>query len=316
MYRNNKISLVIPAYNEERLIGDTLDSCPDLLDVIYVVNDCSSDKMAEVVLQKSKNDPRIKLINHSQNLGVGQAIITGYLESSKENYDIAVVVGGDNQMPLEIVSNFLDPIIDDQADYVKGNRFMAENLDLDTMPKTRMIPNAIISLLTKISSGFGKTYDVVDGYTAISQHAINTINWKLAWKGYGYPMDFLMRVNAYNLRLKDIPRRAIYLPGERQSQIKAFKYFYKVTPMLAKNFMWRIYHKHVLRDFHPLVFFYICGITIFPSSCIYSLWLIYKQITGLGVSGSQAILAALLMLMSLQFIMFAMIFDLNSHRDR
>lgn len=314
MYRDRKVSLVIPAYNEERLIVPTLQSVPDLIDKVYVVDDCSTDNMAAVVREQSTNDPRIELVLHEQNLGVGQAIITGYLKSSEEGFDISVVVGGDNQMPLEIVETLLDPIIDGGVDYVKGNRFMEAGLDLETMPKTRLIPNAIISMLTKISSGFGKIFDVVDGYTAISKKAIDTINWKKAWKGYGYPMDFLMRINAYGFQVKDVPRRAIYLPGERQSQIKGIRYFCKVAPMLFKNFCWRIFRKYLIRDFHPLVFFYLCGLIMFPGSLIYSIYLIYKQVAGIGVSGSQAVMAALFMLMSIQFIMFALIFDLQSDR--
>ena len=314
MYRDKRISLVIPAYNEERLIVPTLKGAPELIDRIYVVDDCSPDAMQQSVAKVKEEDPRIVYIRHEYNQGVGQAIITGYLQSSLDNFDITVVVGGDNQMPLEVVHTLLDPIIDGEADYVKGNRFMADGLDLDTMPKSRMIPNAIISMLTKISSGFGDTYDVVDGYTAITRKAIDTINWDLAWKGYGYPMDFLMRINAYGFRLKDIPRRAIYLPGERQSQIKGVQYFMKVAPMLAKNFFWRIVRRYVMRDFHPLVFFYLCGIILLPSSGLYSLWLVLKQVSGVGVSGSQAVLAALGMLMGMQFIMFAMIFDLQSSK--
>lgn len=314
MYRDKKISLVIPAYNEERLIGPTLDAATDVIDHIYVVDDCSTDGMAEVVKARAEADPRIEYICHEVNSGVGQGIITGYLKSSEDGYDIAVVVGGDNQMPLEVVNTLLDPVIDGEADYVKGNRFMEAGLALDTMPKTRLIPNAIISMLTKISSGFGDTYDVVDGYTAISKKAIDTINWDLAWKGYGYPMDFLMRINAYGFHLKDVPRRAIYLPGERQSQIKGLQYFCRVTPMLVKNFFFRIFRRYIIRDFHPLVFFYLCGILLLPSSCLYSFWLVLKQVAGVGVSGSQAVLAALGMLMGMQFIMFAMIFDLQSSK--
>lgn len=314
MYREHRISLVIPAYNEEKLIVPTLESVPEIIDRIYVVDDCSSDNMQAAVKNMQEKDSRIEYIRHETNLGVGQGIITGYQKSSEDAFDIAVVVGGDNQMPLEVVDTLLDPIIDREADYVKGNRFMEAGCDLDLMPKTRLIPNAVISMLTKISSGFGDTYDVVDGYTAISKKAIDTINWDLAWKGYGYPMDFLMRINAYGFHLKDVPRRAIYLPGERQSQIKGLQYFIRVSPMLFKNFFWRIFRRYVMRDFHPLVLFYLAGLILFPISLLYSFWLVYKQIAGIGVSGSQAVLAALCMLMGIQFVMFAMIFDLQSSK--
>ncbi|TSA53756.1 MAG: glycosyltransferase family 2 protein, partial [Planctomycetaceae bacterium] len=187
MYRDKKVSLVIPAYREEKLIKPTLSSVPDIIDKIYVVDDCSPDNQNEVILQCVKEDPRIKLLKHETNQGPGGAIITGYLESSKDGYDIAVVVGGDHQMPLDEVENFLNPIIDGKADYTKGNRFMLSKVEdtLEKMPKMRLIGNWIITALTKIASGYYKTMDVVDGYTAISKRAIDIINWSHAWKRYG-----------------------------------------------------------------------------------------------------------------------------------
>ncbi len=314
MYRDHKISLVIPAYNEERLIGDTLKAVPQEIDRVYVVDDASVDNMSSVVKECANVDERIVHIRHETNRGVGQAIITGYLRSAQENYDIAVVVGGDNQMPLEVVSQFLDPIIDGKVDYTKGNRFMHSGLDLDKMPKLRLFMNAIISLLTKIASGYGQIYDVVDGYTAISKRAIEHIDWSKAWKGYGYPMDFLVRLNGFGYEVQDVPRKAIYLPGERQSQIKSFNYFRKVTPMLVRSFMWRIFRKYLIRDFHPLIFFYLCGLLLFPISTSYAFWLIFKQVVGWGVTGSQSVLSALMLLMSLQFLLFAMFYDLQGSK--
>ena len=106
--------------------------------------------------------------------------------------------------------------------------------------------------------------DVVDGYTAISKKAIDTIDWTRAWKDYGYPMDFLIRLNAYGFKLLDIPRTAIYLPGERQSQIKGIGYALRVSPMLLKGFLWRLKFKYIYTDFHPLVFFYYLSFILLP----------------------------------------------------
>jgi len=310
MYRKKKISLVIPAYNEQRLIKPTLEHVPSLIDHIYVVNDASTDNMAQVVKSLAKKDKRIELINHPKNLGVGQAIITGYEKSAKENYDIAVVVGGDYQMDLSEVKKFLDPLIDGEAEYTKGNRFLIEGNVFEDMPKIRQLGNAIISLITKISSGLYKIYDVVDGYTAITKHAIKVVNWKKAWKKYGYPMDFLIRLCAYSLKVKDIPRRAIYLKGERQSQIKGFKYAFKVTPMLIRGFFWRLFKKYLFRDFHPLLFFYLIGLILFPIGLIWGGFLLYWQLTGQGVSGPRATVDAILLIMGFVSLAFGMLFDM------
>ena len=318
MYRDKKISLVIPAYNEEKLIEPTLKSVPDLIDQIYVIDDCSSDKQNEVVFECSKNDPRIQLLKHETNQGPGGAVITGYLQSSKEGYDITVVVGGDNQMPLNEIQRFLNPIIDGRVDYTKGNRFLLTHIEdtLEKMPKTRLIGNWIITALTKIASGYYKAMDVVDGYTAISKKAIDTIRWSRAWKGYGYPMDFLVRLNAYGFKITDVPRTAIYLPGERQSQIKGFRYALRVSPMLIRNFFWRLKFRYVYLDFHPLVFFYYLGFILIPTGLLGGLYLIIDKLFfgGFNVTGPKAILVALILLVGLQFLLFAMFFDMEESK--
>jgi len=305
MYKGMKISIVIPAYNEEKLIRPTLENIPSIIDRTYVVDDCSLDKQNEVVLQCGKKDPRIELLKHKTNQGPGGAVITGYLHSSKDGYDITVVVGGDNQMSLNEVTRFLDPIIEEKADYTKGNRFILSQLDdtLKKMPKLRLIGNWVITALTKIASGYYKTMDVVDGYTAISKEAIDTINWSHAWKGYGYPMDFLIRLNAYGFKIMDIPRTAIYLPGERQSQIKGFRYALRVTPMLLKNFFWRLKFKYYL------------SFVLLPMGMLYGFYLVIKQFfLQTGVSGPQATFCSLLLIMGFQSLLFAMLFDMEEGR--
>ena len=311
MHRGNKIALTIPAHNEERLIGPTLEGVPETVDRIYVVDDGSTDKTREIVQKYAAIDPRVELLVHEVNKGVGQAIITGYLQASADHYNITVVVGGDNQMPLEQVEDLLDPIVDGRADYTKGNRFLMPDVGLKDMPMTRFFGNALISIMTKMASGFYKIYDVVDGYTAITKRAIDLIDWDKAWKGYGYPMDFLVRLNAYGLRVKDVPRRAIYLEGERQSQIKGFSYAVRVAPMLVRDFFWRLFTKYLVRDFHPLFFFYLFGIVFFPVGVMYGLYLIYLQWIGEGVTGPRSVVCALMIIMGIQFQLFAMLYDMQ-----
>jgi len=311
LYQGKKISLVIPARNEERLIGPTLEGATETIDRIYVIDDGSTDNTAEVVRKYASIDPRVELIQHEKNLGVGQAIITGYLRSSEDGYDITVVVGGDNQMPLEQVEDLLDPIIEGKADYTKGNRFLMPDTGLEDMPWTRMFPNAMISAMTKIASGYYKIFDVVDGFTAISKRGIDLVDWSKAWKGYGYPMDFLVRLNGYGLKVKDVPRRAIYLEGERQSQIKGASYAMNVAPMLVRDFFWRLFSKYLIRDFHPLFFFFLFGLLFLPLGVIYGGVLIYEQWIGVGVTGPRSVVCALMIIMGIQFLLFAMLYDMQ-----
>ncbi|PIE31260.1 glycosyl transferase family 2 [candidate division KSB3 bacterium] len=318
MYRNKTIALVIPAYNEEKLIQPTLQAVPELIDRVYVVDDRSPDNQNAVILKCAETDPRITLLRHEQNQGPGGSIITGYRQASLDNHDLVVVVGGDNQMPLQEVHKFLDPIIDGKADYTKGNRFLLSQLDdtLAKMPKIRLVGNWMITMLTKIASGYYKVMDFVDGYTAISKEAIDLIDWDKAWKKYGYPMDFLIRMNAYSLRIMDIPRTAIYLPGERQSQIKGFRYFLSVSPMLLRGFFWRLKFKYLYRDFHPLLLFYLLGMLCLGAGGGFGLYLVIDKFFwgGFNVTAPRAIFSALFILTGLQFSLFAMFFDMEEGR--
>lgn len=314
MYKNKKISLVIPAYNESRLIKPTLENVPKIIDRVYVIDDASTDAMSEVVTQIQKKDKRIVLIKRKKNKGVGAGIITGYMKSLEEGYDIAVVIGGDNQMDLVDLPNFLEPIVKDEADYTKGNRFMYAKGIPSVMPGQRLFGNSLLSLMTKIASGYYKIFDTMDGYTAINKRGLEIADWKNAWKGYGYPAEFLIRANAYGLRVKDVPRRAIYLPGERQSQIKLFKYILKVTPMIVKSFFWRLGKKYILRDFHPLVFFYGMGLVLFPLGVIIGLWIMYHLLFGVGISINWVVLCALFVIMGFQSLLFAMFFDMEQSK--
>jgi glycosyltransferase involved in cell wall biosynthesis len=315
MYRERKIGLVIPAYKEERLLPKVLASIPDLIDYVVVVDDASPDDQAEVVRKCAQTDPRVHLVQHAKNSGPGQAVISGYLEAADNDCDVIVVVGGDNQMDLNEVERFLDPIIDGVADYTKGNRFLLSTLDdtLQKMPRLRLVGNILIAAVAKIASGYYKTMDFVDGYTAISRESVRLINWNRAWKEYGYPIDFLIRLNAYSLVSLDIPRTAIYTPGERQSQIKGLRYFIRVAPMIFRGFLWRLKFKYLYRDFHPLVLFYLLAGLLLPTGTLLGGFMVVSKVflDGSAITAARSIGAGVLILAGIQFLLFAMFFDME-----
>ena len=309
MYHTKRVALILPALNEQELIVATIERAPEIIDKIFVINDGSTDKTAELVLNKAKTDSRVELVSHTRNLGLGQSVITGYLTAVKAGYDYIVVAGGDNQMPLEMTDKLLDPLVAGKADYTKGNRFARREGDFGKMPKIRLLANTFLSFVTKIASGYYQTFDVVDGFTAITREAISSINWTEAWKYYGYPMDFLIRLNTAGFRVVDVPRPAIYLVGVRQSQIKAARYALRVTPMLVRGFFRRLWRKYFINNFHPLFFFYIAGITLFPLGVLYGIYLVINKFTIDTVTGGKAILDALLLIFGFQSLLFAMWFD-------
>lgn len=312
MYKSKKIALVVPAYNEERLIKPTLENAPKTIDKIYVIDDASTDYTDNMVKRCGENDKRIKLIKHDKNKGVGQAIITGYQEASKNNMDIVVVVGGDNQMDLDDLPNFIDPIVKDEADYVKGNRFLLGGNAFFDMPKKRFLGNTMLSLITKFASGYWRIFDTQDGYTAITKEAIDKIDWKLAWKKYGYVGDWLVLFNVYNLRVKDVPRKAIYLKGERQSQIKIGRYVITVFPRMINRFFWRMKIKYFYQEFHPLLLFYISGTLFSITGLLMGIWIIYGTLVS-TLSTNWVILCSLLLITGIQLTLFAIFFDMQNN---
>jgi len=318
MYRDQKISLVIPAYNEEKLIRPTLEGVPEFFDKVYVVDDASPDRQAEVVRELAEKDPRIELIQHERNMGPGQGIISGYLKSYEDGYDIAIVCGGDAQMPLDESSILMDPIIDEGVDYCKGNRFMNQGNAFDIMPATRFWGNTLLSLMTKVASGNYDVFDVVDGFVAISRRGIERVDWSKAWKGYGYPMDFVIRVSAAGLVIKDAPRTAIYTPGERQSQIKGFRYMMRVTPMIFKAFLERMTLRYVFADFHPLVLLYALGGICTAFGGLSAIVLGFDKIFlgGEAVTGPRSILTALLLISGSIGIIGAMAMDIQNFQHQ
>src|SRR5689334_14221280 len=147
MYQDRKIALVIPAYNEEKLIARTLAAVPSVVDKIYVVDDCSPDGQNDVIQKSAGSDSRITLLRHTTNQGPGGSIVTGYAQASKDGCDLAVVVGGDHQMDLSEIQKFLDPLVEGRTDYAKGNRFLLSQVEqsLRKMPKTRLFANWLIT---------------------------------------------------------------------------------------------------------------------------------------------------------------------------
>jgi len=247
-----KVAAVVPARNEERLIGKTIWPVPETVDAIYVVDDGSKDKTTEIVQHYAKFDDRIHLIKHRTNQGVGAAIITGYHQAYKDGYDIFVVVGGDAQMDWLDLENMLKPIADGKADYTKGNRFIygrSSNSPGNAwreMPVRRLFGNVTLSILTKFASGYYHINDSQMGYTSMHRRIFPHINWFKARKGYGYPAEWLIRFHSHGVRVADVPVRAIYLHNERQTQIRVRKFVFYMLGIIVKGGLERINREYLL----------------------------------------------------------------------
>ena len=239
MYRGKKVAVVVPAYNEEALVGKVIEIMPKYVDRLYVVDDCSTDQTATVV--QGFQESRLMLLRHSQNKGVGAAIVTGYRQALKENMDLIAVMAGDHQMdPLEL-PRLLDPVADGLADYSKGDRLSRSELTLG-MSSWRKFGNNLLTFLTRISSGYWKLQDPQNGYAVISREALQKIDLNEVYPSYGYCNDLLTKLNVLGMQVIDVQIPARY--GEEKSKIRYGNYMRKVSFLLLRNFIWRICHRY------------------------------------------------------------------------
>jgi glycosyltransferase involved in cell wall biosynthesis len=186
MYKEHKIGVVVLAHNEENHIKDTIETLPDFVDRIYVVDDGSTDKTVEIV--KTLTDKRIHLLQHEVNKGPGAALVTGYKAAFKEEMDAIVKMDGDNQMDPEQLPNLLEPIIERKADYTKGNRLLSPEYR-SGMTKWRFLGNSMLTFLTKIGSGYWQMMDPQNGYTATLRSVLERISLDSIYSYYGYLND-------------------------------------------------------------------------------------------------------------------------------
>jgi glycosyltransferase involved in cell wall biosynthesis len=313
MYRDKTVAVIIPAYNEEKLIGKVLQTIPPFIDHIVVVDDASRDRTGEVIKGYQKKEPRIIYLRNERNEGVGGSIVTGYKWARDNVIDISAVMAGDAQMDPQDLPKLLDPIVEGEADYSKGNRLFTGKA-WNLIPKTRYLGNAALSLLTKIASGYWHVADSQSGYGAITLKVLKTLDLDRIYKRYGMPNDLLVRLNIYQFRVKDVPVNPIYGIGER-SGIKIYKVIFTLTFLLIKLFLWRLKEKYIIRDFHPLVLFYLMGLVLTPLGIVFGCYLlIYRFFVG-PVALTSALFSAFLTISGLQSLFFAMWFDMEYNKD-
>jgi glycosyltransferase involved in cell wall biosynthesis len=306
-----RVAVVVPAHDEEALIGATLATIPELVDRVYVVDDHSQD--ATAARAQEAGDPRVEVISHAQNEGVGAAIITGYRRALAEGIDVVAVMAADGQMDPADLEAIAGPVARGEVDYAKANRlFTGQAWQL--MPRHRYLGNAVLSMLTKIASGYWHVADSQSGYTAISREMLERLDLDRIYRRYGFPNDMLVHLNVWNARVRDLPSRPIYGQGER-SGIKLSRVVPSIAWLLLKGFFWRLREKYVIRDFHPLVFFYVFGILLTLAGLVLGVVETVLRLMGNELTTPTMILVALLLISGSQFTLFAMWFDMESNKD-
>jgi glycosyltransferase involved in cell wall biosynthesis len=313
MIGGKTVAVVVPAHDEEALIGETLAGIPDFVDRVVVVDDASRDATAERTLAAATRDARIELVSHTTNAGVGAAIVTGYKRALAERIDVTAVMAGDNQMDPAELAAIAGPVAAGDVDYAKANRLITGRA-WELIPRSRYLGNAMLSLLTKIASGYWHVADSQAGYAAISLPVLEQLDLDRIYTRYGFPNDLLVHLNVVNARVRDIPSRPIYDIGER-SGIRIRKVVPRISWLLAKGFFWRMREKYVIRDFHPLVFFYLLGFLMTGIGLALGIAETVLRILGNGIPTATIVLVALLLTAGSQFTLFAMWFDMESNKD-
>jgi glycosyltransferase involved in cell wall biosynthesis len=311
MLDGKRVAVVVPAFDEEHLVGETIRGIPEFVDRIYVVDDGSRDRTAAAAIDLG--EPRVQLIRHERNSGVGAAIASGYRQALAEEVDVTCVMAADNQMDPDELERLVDPVARGEVEYAKANRLVSGEA-WKVIPRTRYLGNAVLSLLTKIASGYWHVADSQAGYTAVSLEALRRLDLDALYPGYGFPNDMLVHLNVENARVRDVPSRPIYDVGE-QSGIKLRSVVPRISWLLFKGFWWRMGQKYVIRDFHPLVFFYAFGALMLGVGLLLGVLEVVLRIAGNAITPASIVLVAVLLIAGLQMTLFAMWFDMEANKD-
>lgn len=256
---------------------------------------------------QSKNS-KVVLIDHLDNSGVGAAIASGYRWCRNNNIDCTAVMAGDGQMdPSELV-DICEPIIENKVDYVKGNRLTHQVAHL-VVPRIRYFGNSVLSLLTKIASGYWRISDTQTGYTAISLRALRSIALHKIYPSYGCPNDILVKLNIAFMPIAEVDSKPVYNVGEK-SKMKIIKVIPTVSWLLIKSFFKRLYTKYLLKDFHPLFLLYHLAFILLIFDIPF-IWQVVRSITPNTTLPDQSLIIFIfLTITALQSFFFAMWMDM------
>lgn len=308
--KNRQIAVVIPAYKVQQQIESVIKSIPSFITDIIVVNDASPDQTQTIVEKLAANDSRIHLVSHKVNKGVGGAMVSGFKKALERNNDIVVKMDGDGQMNSKYLLDLITPILENKADYTKGNRFY-DFVALRQMPAVRRFGNTALGFLTKIATGYWNVFDPTNGYLAIRAEKLKQLRLENIAKTYYFETSMLSNLYLVNARVLDIPLPAVY--QDEKSNLSIRKTILEFPPRLFKDFLKRILLRYFLYDFSMVSVYLLIGIPMLLFGLVFGVvkWIDYASKAVAAPAGT-VVLPTLCVLLGIQFLISAIHIDIQS----
>ncbi len=305
------ITVVIPCYNVGKHIKDVIANIPETISYIIAVNDSSKDDTESILLKLANENKKIIYIRHEVNQGVGGAMITGYKRSMEINADITIKMDGDGQMDAAYIPVLIKPLVDDKADFVKGNRFR-DLKALQAMPFSRRIGNLGLSFIIKAASGYWNVFDPTNGFTAIKNETLKSMNFNKIHKRYYFETSMLIELYYANAVVNDIPMKARY--GDEVSGLSRTKTLFQFPPKLFIAFIRRIILKYFLFDFNIASIYTIFGLPLFLFGLYYGItnFLKYSR-SHIGAPTGTVVIPTLLIILGFQLLLSAVSYDITNY---
>lgn len=311
MYEGRCVAAVVPAFNEEKLISTVIGTMPDLVDHIVVVDDRSTDATAEKA--RATGDPRLHVIVHERNTGVGGAIVSGHRRAIELGADINVVMAGDAQMDPSYLPALLDPIVHEGYGFAKANRFFSTG-SYHGMPRYRIFGNIVLSFMSKFASGYWHIFDPQNGYTATRRDVLQRLPLDQLAPRYSYENDVLINLNILRVPATDVPIPAMY--GSEVSSIKLRRVGPEIVDLMFRGFWRRFLWKYVVHSFSPVALFLITGMLLTLFGTGIGIWTIVESLGPPSATAGSVILAVAPFLLGMQMLMYALMLDIQESPDR
>lgn len=303
------IAVIIPSYKVKNHILDVLAAIDSDVSRIYIVDDACPENSGKFVKENCQ-DPRITIIFHETNKGVGGAVLSGYKQAMADGASILVKIDGDGQMNPKHISRLISPIVRGEADYTKGNRFF-DIEKLLVMPRARLFGNSCLSLINKVVNGYWNVVDPTNGFTAIHVEALKLIPIHKIDNRYFFESDMLFRLSVIRAVVKDVPIAAHY--GNEESNLKISKVLWEFPLKYTNRFFKRFFYNYLLRDFNAGTIQILGGLLAIITGLAFGIyhWIVSYQMMVTTPTGT-VMISTLLIILGFQLLLGALNFDVQN----